>query len=281
MRFEDDTAGRRVDHRLEPHVDERGFFARTFCERVRRARTADDVPPVEPVSNTHAGTLRGMHFNTTPAAEAKLVRCVRGAIHDVIVDLRADSPTYRQWFGVELNADNGRALFVPEGFAHGFLTLADDTDVDYQMGAFYAPDAARGVRWDDPAFGVEWPRQPVVISPRDADAIPTSIRRCSMSDDRPRQQAVADEMMALVKELYPICRSITGDGVRETLEMIGRIVPLDVSEVPSGTQVLDWTVPDEWNIRDAYVADASGRRVVDFPHRNLHVVSYACRSPRG
>ena len=109
-----------------------------------------------------------MHFNTPGPPSRSSVRCTRGAIYDVLIDLRAGSPTYRQSFAVELNAADGRALFVAEGFAHGFLTLVDDTDVEYQMGAFYTPDAARGVRWNDPLFGVEWPRQPVVISPRNA-----------------------------------------------------------------------------------------------------------------
>jgi dTDP-4-dehydrorhamnose 3,5-epimerase len=154
---------------LEPHLDERGFFARTFCA----LEFADHgLPTAFPQSNlsrnANAGTLRGMHFNTAAHAESKVVRCAQGAIHDVIIDLRADSPTYRQWFAVELTAASGRALFVPAGVAHGFLTLVDETDVEYQMGAFYTPEAARGLRWNDPAIGVEWPRVPAVISPRDA-----------------------------------------------------------------------------------------------------------------
>jgi dTDP-4-dehydrorhamnose 3,5-epimerase len=154
---------------LDRHVDERGFFARTFCAREFAEHGLPATFPQSNLSrNAQAGTLRGMHFNTTAQAESKVVRCARGAIHDVIIDLRPDSSTYRGWFAVELTADSGRALFVPEGFAHGFVTLVDDTDVEYQMGAVYAPEAARGLRWDDPAIGVEWPRQPTVISPRDA-----------------------------------------------------------------------------------------------------------------
>jgi dTDP-4-dehydrorhamnose 3,5-epimerase len=154
---------------LELHADERGFFARTFCAREFADRGLPTTFPQSNLSrNATAGTLRGMHFNTAAHAESKVVRCTQGAIHDVIIDLRADSQTYRQWFAVELTAVSGRALFVPEGFAHGFLTLVDETDVEYQMGAFYAPEAARGLRWDDPAIGVEWPREPMVMSPRDA-----------------------------------------------------------------------------------------------------------------
>jgi dTDP-4-dehydrorhamnose 3,5-epimerase len=154
---------------LEPNVDNRGFFARMFCAREFSEHGLPTAFPQSNLSrNTEAGTLRGMHFNTAAHAESKVVRCTQGAIHDVIIDLRADSATYRQWFAVELTATSGRALFVPEGFAHGFLTLVDETDVEYQMAAFYEPDAARGLRWDDPAFGVVWPREPAVISPRDA-----------------------------------------------------------------------------------------------------------------
>jgi dTDP-4-dehydrorhamnose 3,5-epimerase len=154
---------------LDRHVDERGFFARTFCAREFAEHGLPANFPQSNLSrNAQAGTLRGMHFNTAAQAESKVVRCARGAIHDVIVDLRPDSSTYCRWVAVELTADSGRALFVPEGFAHGFVTLVDDTDVEYQMGAVYAPEAARGLRWDDPAIGVEWPRQPTVISPRDA-----------------------------------------------------------------------------------------------------------------
>lgn len=154
---------------LEPNLDDRGFFARTFCAREFADHGLPTTFPQSNLSrNTRAGTLRGMHFNVARAAESKLIRCARGAVHDVIVDIRPGSPTYCQWFAAELDAVVGRALFVPAGFAHGFLTLVDDTDVEYQMGAFYTPDAARGVRWNDPGFGITWPREPVVISPRDA-----------------------------------------------------------------------------------------------------------------
>ena len=155
---------------LELNLDERGFFARTFCAREFAEHRLPVTFPQSNISrNTKAGTLRGMHFNVAAHAESKVVRCTQGAIHDVIIDIRPDSATYRGWFAVELTAASGRALFVPEGFAHGFLTLVDATDVDYLMSDFYRPEAARGLRWDDPAFGVVWPRDPVVISARDAD----------------------------------------------------------------------------------------------------------------
>jgi dTDP-4-dehydrorhamnose 3,5-epimerase len=170
MRFDTTPLGGAWIIDLEPNVDERGFFARTFCAREFADHGLPTAFPQSNLSrNAKAGTLRGMHFNTASHAESKVVRCANGAIHDVIIDLRADSPTYRQWFAVELTAASGRALFVPEGLAHGFLTLVDDTDVDYQMGAFYEPKAARGLRWDDPSIGVVWPREPAVISPRDAE----------------------------------------------------------------------------------------------------------------
>jgi dTDP-4-dehydrorhamnose 3,5-epimerase len=143
---------------LEPHTDERGFFARTWCARefadhglsARLAQCSISF-------NRAVGTLRGLHYQAPPHPESKLVRCLRGAIYDVIVDLRPDSPTYRRWIAVELTAQNRTQLYVPEGFAHGFQTLEEDTELLYLMSEFYVPDAARGVRWDDPAFGVEWP----------------------------------------------------------------------------------------------------------------------------
>jgi dTDP-4-dehydrorhamnose 3,5-epimerase len=154
---------------LERNVDERGSFARTFCEQEFAEHGLPiHYPQCNLSTNRRTGTLRGMHANIHSKSESKLVRCVRGAIFDVIIDVRPDSPSHHQWAGVELTADNGRALFVPEGFAHGFLTLADETDVYYHMGAVFQPSAARGFRWDDPAFGVTWPQPPTVISERDA-----------------------------------------------------------------------------------------------------------------
>jgi dTDP-4-dehydrorhamnose 3,5-epimerase len=154
---------------LEQHADERGFFARVFCEREFAAHGLPTRFPQSNLSrNRRAGTLRGMHYNALPFAEAKVVRPESGAIYDVIVDLRPGSPTRMKSLGVELRASAATALFVPAGFAHGFLTLADDTDVHYQMSEFYRADAARGFRFDDPAFEIRWPRSVAVIAERDA-----------------------------------------------------------------------------------------------------------------
>jgi dTDP-4-dehydrorhamnose 3,5-epimerase len=154
---------------LERIEDERGFFARSFCARDFQAEGLDPCMAQCNVSyNRRRGTLRGMHFQRAPHAEAKLVRCTRGSIYDVIVDLRPDSPSFRRWLAVELTDENRRALYVPRGFAHGFQTLADDCEVFYQMSEFYVPDAATGVRWNDPAFAIAWPIANPILSPRDA-----------------------------------------------------------------------------------------------------------------
>jgi dTDP-4-dehydrorhamnose 3,5-epimerase len=154
---------------LEAHADDRGAFARTFCEDEFAAHGLPTHYPQCNLSvNDRAGTMRGMHFNVDPHGESKVVRCVRGAIHDVVVDLRHGSPTRFEHVAVDLTADNRRALFVPAGFAHGFLTLTDDTDVYYHMGACYVPSAARGLRWDDPTLAIEWPMAPTTMSPADA-----------------------------------------------------------------------------------------------------------------
>lgn len=153
----------------EPLCDERGFFARTWCRREFGARGLDVRMAQCNISyNPRKGTLRGLHYQVPPFAEAKLVRCTRGAVYDVILDLRRDSPTFRRWVAVTLSADNRSAAYIPQGCAHGFLTLEDDTEVFYQISEFYAPDWARGVRWNDPAFGIEWPIAVQVISHRDA-----------------------------------------------------------------------------------------------------------------
>ena len=153
---------------LVPMQDERGSFARTFCRREFEAQGLDPTVAQCNVShNVKRGTLRGMHLQDPPHEEAKLVRCVRGAIWDAIIDLRAGSATRGKWFGVELSEKNLRQLFVPAGFAHGFQTLSDDTVVFYQMSNFYAAEAASGVPYDDPAFGIEWPLPVAEISPKD------------------------------------------------------------------------------------------------------------------
>jgi dTDP-4-dehydrorhamnose 3,5-epimerase len=154
---------------LERRVDERGFFARAWCRReLAEHGLVTEVAQCNLSSNDRAATLRGMHYQEPPHAEVKLVRCVRGAIFDAIVDLRDGSPTFGDWLGVELSAENGRMLYVPEGFAHGFETLVDDTDVYYQASASYAPGAEGGLRWDDPAIGIDWPLPPAVVSEKDA-----------------------------------------------------------------------------------------------------------------
>lgn len=154
---------------LERRVDERGFFARTFCEREFAERgIVSRFPQCNLSYNRHAGTLRGMHYQAAPHREAKLVRVVSGAIYDVIVDLRPSSETHLKWTGVELSAENGRAFFVPEGFAHGFITLTDEAQIFYHMGELYHPEGARGARWNDPAFGIRWPHEPTSMSDRDA-----------------------------------------------------------------------------------------------------------------
>ncbi len=155
---------------IEPQSieDERGFFARSFC--VEEFATRGLNPQIVQCNisyNRQKGTLRGMHYQTDPYAEAKLVRCTKGAIYDVIVDLRQDSQTFGQWIGVELTAANRRSLYAPEELAHGFQTVEDDTEVFYQMSQFYQPQAARGFRWNDPKFNIQWPIEELIISPRD------------------------------------------------------------------------------------------------------------------
>jgi dTDP-4-dehydrorhamnose 3,5-epimerase len=152
----------------EPIADERGFFARTWCrEEFADHGLTPELAQANLSFNHRKGTLRGLHYQADPHAEAKLVRVTRGAIWDLALDLRRDSPTYLAWFGAELSDANRHMLYVPEGCAHGFLTLTDDAEVAYQMSAPYAPEAARGVRFDDPAFGIEWPGKVVVINERD------------------------------------------------------------------------------------------------------------------
>lgn len=155
---------------IEPELktDERGYFARTWCEyefeliglKVRWVQSNIS-------GNTRRGTLRGLHYQVAPHEEAKLVRCTAGRLYDVIIDLRRESQTYLQYYGVELSARSRTAIYIPEGFAHGFETLEDETEVLYLMSAFYAPESARGVRWNDPLFSIQWPTQPQYIADRD------------------------------------------------------------------------------------------------------------------
>jgi dTDP-4-dehydrorhamnose 3,5-epimerase len=153
---------------LEPHRDERGFFARSFCEDEFKAKgLVSRMVQSNVSSNLHVGTLRGLHFQKHPHEEVKLVRCTRGKIFDVMVDLRPESPTFKQWVGAELTEDNHRMLYVPRRFGHGFITLTEPTEVFYQVSTPYDRDTASGALWNDPAFGIEWPREPTLISPAD------------------------------------------------------------------------------------------------------------------
>ena len=148
--------------------DERGFFARTWCRDEFQEHGLDTrIVQCNTSYNRRKGTLRGMHYQIAPFEEIKLVRCTRGSIYDVIIDLRRASPTYMRHFGINLKATEGTMLYIPEGFAHGFMTLEDDTEVFYQMSQYYDASSARGVRWDDPAFGIRWPGDALVISDRD------------------------------------------------------------------------------------------------------------------
>ena len=153
---------------IEPVIDERGFFARTFCgEEFARHGLEAKFSQVSLSYNSRRGILRGLHYQAEPHAEVKLVRCIKGAVFDVIVDLRPRSRTYCHWVGQELSEDNHSAFYIPEGVAHGFLTLSEASELEYQISVPYVPDSARGVRWNDPAFGIKWPDVPKVISARD------------------------------------------------------------------------------------------------------------------
>ena len=155
---------------VEPqrHEDERGFFARSWCKReFKKHGLNSELVQCNISFNLKKGTLRGMHYQEPPHEETKLVRCTKGAIYDVIIDLRADSQTFRKWFSIELTEENRKVLYIPEGFAHGFLTLKENTEVFYQMSEFYAPGHAKGVRWNDSAFGIAWPEEITMISEKD------------------------------------------------------------------------------------------------------------------
>jgi dTDP-4-dehydrorhamnose 3,5-epimerase len=156
---------------IEFRADERGSFGRAWCDDEFAAHGIHETWRQANVSfNTRAGTLRGLHFQAPPHEEAKLIRCTRGAAYDVLVDLRADSPTYRRWTAVQLTPDNGRQVFVPRGLAHGFQTLSDATELHYLMSTPFHPESARGVRWNDPALGIEWPETPErIMSTRDQE----------------------------------------------------------------------------------------------------------------
>lgn len=153
---------------LEKRGDDRGFFARVYCEKeFTEHGLPSEFVQVNNSLSAEQGTLRGMHYQLAPHAETKLVRCIRGSLWDCIVDLRPDSPTFKQWFGEELSAENRKMMVVPKGFAHGFITTSPDAEAFYFVDAFYAPESERGLRWNDPAIGIEWPVEPKVLSDKD------------------------------------------------------------------------------------------------------------------
>jgi len=153
---------------IEPIEDNRGLFARSWCKREFEAHSLNpEIVQCNISFNIKKGILRGMHYQIKPFEEAKLVRCTRGAIFDVIIDLRADSPTFKGWFSIELTDKNRKMLYIPERFAHGFQTLKDNTEVFYQMSEYYSPEHSRGIRWNDPSFSIQWPEDKQIISKRD------------------------------------------------------------------------------------------------------------------
>ena len=153
---------------LDKHEDERGFFARSFCQKEFKEHGTDfNVAQCNISYNKEKGTLRGMHYQSAPFGEAKLIGCIRGRIYDVIIDLRKDSDTYCKWISAELSEENHNILYVPKGFAHGFQTLEDNTTVFYQMSDFFHPECAKGIRWDDPLFSIDWPLKDKIISEKD------------------------------------------------------------------------------------------------------------------
>ena len=154
---------------LEKRGDDRGFFARFFCENEFGAAGLDTrFAQMNNSLNTRRGTLRGLHYQLPPEGEVKVVRCIRGALWDVVADMRPDSPTFGKWFGAELTAENRLMMYAPRGFAHGFITLSDEAEALYLASNAYAPQFERGVRWNDPWLGIQWPAQPAEISPKDA-----------------------------------------------------------------------------------------------------------------
>jgi dTDP-4-dehydrorhamnose 3,5-epimerase len=153
----------------ERRGDDRGFFARVFCQdEFAQAGLTPQIVQANNSLSAKKGTLRGLHYQLAPKAEIKIVRCIRGALWDAIIDLRPDSPTFAKWFGAELNAENRLMMYVPRGFAHAILTLTDDAEALYLVNEFYAPEQERGVRWNDPKFKIDWPIEPTEISAKDA-----------------------------------------------------------------------------------------------------------------
>lgn len=168
MKFHETKLAGVFEIQIEPNSDDRGFFARCWCRKEFEENGLDGNLAQCSVSfNTRKGTLRGVHYQAAPQAETKVVRCTRGAVYDVVLDLRPQSATFKNWIAVTLTASNRTMIYVPQGCAHGFLTLEDETEVFYQMSEFYQPESARGVRWNDPAFQIDWPEAVEVISERD------------------------------------------------------------------------------------------------------------------
>jgi dTDP-4-dehydrorhamnose 3,5-epimerase len=153
---------------LEPFQDERGIFARTFCQKeFQRIGFNKQIVQINCSASRQTGTIRGLHYQIPPACETKIIRCIQGRIFDVMVDIRAGSPTLMRWYGVELSKDNLRMVYIPEGFAHGFQTLTDNAEIIYMSSAFYCPEYENGLRFDDPALAIRWPLPPVAVSPKD------------------------------------------------------------------------------------------------------------------
>lgn len=167
---------------LEAHRDERGLFARTWCRAEFGAHELQTEWVQSSISvNDRRGTLRGLHYQAPPHAETKLVRCTRGRIFDVIVDLRPSAPTFKKWWSAELSANNRRMMYIPEGLAHGFLTLEDHSELSYQISTPYRPESARGARYDEPAFAIEWPLTPAIVGSRDLSFAPFDEGACEFS----------------------------------------------------------------------------------------------------
>jgi dTDP-4-dehydrorhamnose 3,5-epimerase len=154
---------------LDKHLDDRGFFARSFCKNeFSQLGLNNDIVQINNSLSKHKGTLRGLHYQVFPKQEDKIIRCIKGAIYDVVIDLRSESETFLEWFGLELSEVNRKALFVPKGFAHGYLTLADNSELFYLSTEYYSAESEKGVRWDDPKFNIEWPIDITEISEKDA-----------------------------------------------------------------------------------------------------------------
>ena len=262
MRFEPLGVAGAALVRIEPHPDPRGFFARTFCAREFAAAGLAAAAVQSSVSyNERAGTVRGMHFQWPPSQEAKLVRCIRGRLHDVLLDLRPQSPSYLRHVAVGLDQDNRDAVFIPHGIAHGFQTLSDRTEVLYQMSDYFVPDIWTRIPLERPGLrhrladagqldfraGRQLRRlRPAAVR---GGAHAASAGTAGMSGTA---ASVGEGLHAFATQLYPICRSITGGGVRETLRS-----DQSPHRSRSGTRsqaaatVFDWEVPPEWNIEDA------------------------------